>query len=190
MINTTQFHDGLIFEDENGQIVEIIEFQHHRKSQARAVVRVKLRNIHTGSLIETSYRPEDKFKEVEVEKRPFTYLYDEGDMAVFMNSENYEQVSVPIAKLKDQKKYLKDNMDLTGIYINDELLNMELPIKVPLTIASTVPGVKGDTVANMTKMATLETGAEIKVPLFINEGDKILVDTRTCAYVERVVEPK
>ena len=74
MINTTQFHDGLIFEDENGQIVEIIEFQHHRKSQARAVVRVKLRNIHTGSLIETAYRPEDKFKEVEVEKRPFTYL--------------------------------------------------------------------------------------------------------------------
>ena len=153
-------------------------------------MRVKLRNIHTGSLIETSYRPEDKFKEVEVEKRPFTYLYDEGDMAVFMNSENYEQVSVPISKLKDQKKYLKDNMELTGIYINDELLNMELPIKVPLTIASTVPGVKGDTVANMTKMATLETGAEIKVPLFINEGDKILVDTRTGAYVERVVEPK
>ena len=142
-----------IFEDENGQIVEIIEFQHHRKSQARAVVRVKLRNIHTGSLIETAYRPEDKFKEVEVEKRPFNYLYDEGDMAVFMNSENYEQVSVPIEKLKDQKKYLKDNMETIGIYINGQLLNMELPIKVPLTIASTVPGVKGDTVANMTKMA-------------------------------------
>lgn len=187
MLSTTQFREGLIFEDENGQLVEILEFQHHRKSQARAVVRVKLRNINTGSLIETAYRPEDKFKEVEVEKRPFSYLYTNGDMATFMNSETYDQVEVPVKKLGDLVKYLKDNMDATGIYINDQLFNVELPIKVPLKIASTVPGVKGDTVANMTKVATLETGAEIKVPLFINEGDTVLVDTRDGSYVERVV---
>lgn len=190
MISTPDFHEGLIFEDENGQIVELLEYQHHRKSQARAVVRVKLRNVHTGGLIETAYRPEDKFKEVDVEKRPFTYLYDEGDMSVFMNSNDYEQVSVPSAQLKNQKPYLKDNMETIGLYINDQLLTMSLPIKVPLIITSTVPGVKGDTVANTTKMATLETGAEVKVPLFINEGDKILVDTRDGSYVERVVEPK
>lgn len=188
MISTPDFHEGLIFQDENGQIVEIVEYQHHRKSQARAVVRVKLRNIHTGSLIEASYRPEDKFKEVNVEKRPFTYLYDEGDSAVFMNTETYDQVSVPNEKLVNQKKFLKDNMEVIGVFINDELLKIDLPIKVPLIITSTVPGVKGDTVANMTKVATLETGTEIKVPLFINEGDKILVDTRTGTYVERVNE--
>lgn len=186
MLSTTQFREGLIFEDENGQLVEILEFQHHRKSQARAVVRVKLRNINTGSLIETAYRPEDKFKEVDVQKRPFTYLYINGDMASFMNSETYDQVEVPVKKLGDLTKYLKDNMDATGIYINDVLFNVELPIKVPLKIASTVPGVKGDTVANMTKEATLETGAVIKVPLFINEGDTVLVDTRNGSYVERV----
>ena len=175
MLSTTEFREGLIFEDENGQLVEIIEFQHHRKSQARAVVRVKLRNINTGSVIETSYRPEDKFKEVEVEKRPFQYLYTNGDMATFMNTETYDQVEVEVKKLGDLVKYLKDNMDA-----------IEVAIKVPLKIASTVPGVKGDTVANTTKEATLETGAVIKVPLFINEGDTVLVDTRTGSYVERV----
>lgn len=186
MLSTTEFREGLIFQDENGQLVEIIEFQHHRKSQARAVVRVKLRNINTGAMIETAYRPEDKFNEVSVEKRPFQYLYMSGDMATFMNTETYDQVEVPTAKLGDLAKYLKDNMDATGIYINDQLFNVELPIKVPLKIASTVPGVKGDTVANTTKEATLETGAVIKVPLFINEGDTVLVDTRTGSYVERV----
>ena len=104
MLSTTEFREGLIFEDENGQLVEIIEFQHHRKSQARAVVRVKLRNINTGSVIETSYRPEDKFKEVEVEKRPFTYLYMSGDMATFMNAETYDQIEVPVSKLGDLSK--------------------------------------------------------------------------------------
>jgi elongation factor P len=103
-----------------------------------------------------------------------------------MNSETYDQIEVPLKKLGDLAKYLKDNMDATGIYINNQLFNVELPIKVPLKIAQTVPGVKGDTVANTTKEATLETGAVIKVPLFINEGDTVLVDTRTGAYVERV----
>ena len=159
MLSTTQFREGLIFQDENGQIVELIEFQHHRKSQARAVVRVKLRNINTGAMIETAYRPEDKFTEVAVEKRPFQYLYTTGDMATFMNTETYDQIEVPLTKLGDLAKYLKDNMDAIGIYINDQLFNVELPIKVPLKIAHTVPGVKGDTVANTTKEATLETGA-------------------------------
>ena len=153
MLSTTEFREGLIFQDENGQLVEIIEFQHHRKSQARAVVRVKLRNINTGAMIETAYRPEDKFTEVEVEKRPFQYLYTTGDMATFMNTETYDQIEVPTSKLGDLTKYLKDNMDATGIYINDQLFNVELPIKVPL---------------------------------FINEGDTVLVDTRTGNYVERV----
>jgi len=185
MITTGDFKEGLIFEDPIEGIVEIIEYQHHRKSQARAVVRVKLKKIDTGTYVETSYRPEDKFKDVSVEKRPFSYLYTEGDMAHFMNSENFEQVAVPLDKLKEQKKYLIDNMECTGLYINDRLFDIVLPIKVALTIKSTVPGVRGDTVSNLTKDAELETGTPIKVPLFINEGDKIIIDTRYCTYVER-----
>ncbi|ACC98288.1 Translation elongation factor [Elusimicrobium minutum Pei191] len=185
MISTTDFKEGLIFENENGEIVEIVDYQHHRKSQARAVVRVKLRKLGSGSYVETSYRPEDKFKEVSVEKRPFMYLYSEGDMAHFMNNESYDQVAVPLDKLENQRKYLIENMECTGLYINDQLFDIVLPIKVVLTIKSTVPGVKGDTVSNLTKEAELETGVTIKVPLFINEGDKVIMDTRYCTYVER-----
>lgn len=188
MIGTPDFKEGLIFEDENGELVEIIEYQHHRKSQARAVVRVKLRNLNTGSVIETAYRPEDKFKEVDIEKRPHNYLYTEGDMIYFMDAETYEQIAVPAEKMGHQKNYLTDNMSATGLFINGQLFAMQLPIKVDMKVVSTVPGVKGDTVSNLTKPAILESGLEIKVPLFINEGDKIRIDTRTDTYVERVNE--
>lgn len=113
------------------------------------------------------------------------YLYSEGDMAHFMNNESYDQVAVPLDKLENQRKYLIENMECTGLYINDQLFDIVLPIKVVLTIKSTVPGVKGDTVSNLTKEAELETGVTIKVPLFINEGDKVIMDTRYCTYVER-----
>lgn len=185
MITTGDFRDGLIFENENGQIVEILNYQHHRKSQARAVVRVKLRNLATGSVIETSYRPEDKFKDVSVEKRPKTYMYTEGGMAHFMDNTNYEQVSMSVEKLGEMKKFLVENMEVMGLYLNDNFFNVELPANVILEVASTVPGVKGDSVSNMMKPATLASGMELKVPLFINEGDKIRVDTRTGEYIER-----
>ncbi|MDR0953358.1 MAG: elongation factor P [Elusimicrobiota bacterium] len=186
MIGTGDFREGLIFQNENGELVEVIDYQHHRKSQARAVVRVKLRNLNTGSITEVSYRPEDKFKEVNIEKRPHNYLYTEGDMIYFMDAENYEQIGVPVEKFGHKQKYLVDNMAAIGLFIDGNLFNMELPIKVDLKVASTVPGVRGDTVSNLTKPAVLESGLEIKVPLFINEGDKIRVDTRTDTYVERV----
>ncbi len=186
MIGTGDFKEGLIFENENGEMVQVIEYQHHRKSQARAVVRVKLRNLNTGSIIETSYRPEDKFKEVSVEKRPHSYLYTEGDMVTFMDSKTYEQISIPKKKLQQQLKYMIDNMDVIGLFINDQFFNIELPIKVDLRVVSTVPGVRGDTVSNLSKPATLESGLEIKVPLFINEGDKVRIDTRSDSYIERV----
>ncbi len=186
MIGTPDFREGLIFENENGDMVEILEYQHHRKSQARAVVRVKVRNLNTGSLIETSYRPEDKFKEVTVEKRPHSYLYTEGDMVTFMDSESFEQISIPKEKLETQLKYLIDNMAVVGLFIDDKCFSIDLPIKVDLKVVSTVPGVKGDSVANLSKPATLESGLEIKVPLFINEGDTVRIDTRTDTYVERV----
>jgi len=185
MITPADFREGLIFEDENGQIVEILTHQHHRKSQARAVIRVKLRNLNTGSIIEGSYRPEDKFKSVDVDKRPKTYMYTEKGMAHFMDNQNYEQIALPVEKLGTMCNFLVENMEVSGLYFNDAFFNVELPANVLIKVASTVPGVKGDSVSNMTKPATLASGLEIKVPLFINEGDTIKVDTRTSEYLER-----
>ncbi|MBI4655676.1 MAG: elongation factor P [Elusimicrobia bacterium] len=186
MILAVDFKEGTIFEDEHGQIVEVLHYQHHRKSQARAVVRVKLKNLETGAIIETSYRPEDKFQNVLVEKRPKVYIYSDGKMAYFMDNANYEQMGLPVEKLGPTIKLLTENAEVEGLYLNEKFFNIELPANVVMKVASTVPGVRGDTVSNMMKPATIESGLEIKVPLFINEGDRVRIDTRTMEYVERV----
>ena len=185
MIGTPDFHEGLIFEDE-GQIYEILKYQHHRMSQARAVMRCKLRNLTTGSVVEKSYRPEDKFKSVDVEKRPKTYLYADGGTAHFMDQSSYEQIEFPVSKLGDSAKFLSENMEVQALYLNGKLFAIELSIGVVLKVVSTVPGIKGDSVSNLMKPATLESGVEIQVPLFVKEGDSVRVDTRTGEYVERV----
>jgi elongation factor P len=186
MISAIDFKEGTIFVNENNEIVEVLSYQHHRKSQAKAVVRVKLRNLETGAVIETSYRPEDKFKEVVVEKRPKLYMYSDSEMAYFMDTQTYEQVSVPLKKLGDQAKLLVENMEVEGLYLNDQFFTILLPSSVVLEVVETVPGVKGDSVSNIMKPAKLSSGIEIKVPLFVNVGDKVRVDTRTFEYVERV----
>jgi elongation factor P len=185
MITPQDFHEGTVFED-GGQILEVIHFQHHRMSQSRAVVRCKLRNMITGSIVEQSYRPSDKYRDIPVNRREKTYLYTENGMAHFMDDENYEQVMMTIDKIGEQAKFLSENMKVLGVYVDDKFFNVELPPNVVLTVASTVPGVKGDSVSNLTKPATLDNGLELLVPLFIKEGDKIKVDTRDCRYVERV----
>lgn len=186
MILATEFKEGTIFIDENGNTVEVLEYQHHRKSQARAVVRVKLRNLDTGSVIETSYRPEDKFKDVMVEKRPKVYMYSDAQMAYFMDNVSYEQVGVPLEKMGDMVKFLTENMEVEGLYLNDRFFNIMLPPSVVLEVVETVPGIRGDSASNVTKPARLSTGIEIKVPLFVNQGDLVRVDTRTSQYIERV----
>ncbi len=187
MISTSDFRNGMVFEDE-GQIWEIITYQHHRKSQSAAVYRTTLRSLANGNVVERSYSSGTKFREVPVTKREKSYIYDEGDKAVFMDLESYDQVSIPKEKLGPQAKFLMENMQVLGVYVDGKLTNIELPANVVLLVTSTVPGVKGDSVSNMVKPATLETGLELNVPLFIKEGDKIRVDTRTCSYVERVKE--
>ncbi len=187
MIDTSQFKNGLVFEDE-GDIVQIISYQHHRKSQSAAVYRTTLRSLSTGNVIERSYASGTKFREVPVTKREKIYSYDEGGMAVFMDSETYEQVSYPKDRLGPQAKFLNENMEVLGVYVDGKLTDIELPANVVLTVTSSEPGVKGDSVSNMTKKATLETGLEISVPLFVKEGDKIRVDTRDSSYMERVKE--
>ena len=187
MISTSDFHNGLVFEDD-GQAWEILSYQHHRKSQSAAVYRTTLRSLATGAVCEKSYASGAKFREVPVTKREKRYSYDEGENAVFIDMETYDQVSFPKSKLGPQAKFLRENMEVLGVYIDGKLTNIELPANVVLTVSSTVPGIKGDSVSNMMKPATLDTGLEVNVPLFIKEGDKIRVDTRTGQYVERFKE--
>ena len=187
MISTSDFHNGLVFEDD-GQAWEILSYQHHRKSQSAAVYRTTLRSLSSGNVCEKSYSSGTKFREVPVTKREKQYSYDEGESAVFIDMETYDQVSFPKSKLGPQAKFLRENMEVLGVYIDGKLTNIELPANVVLTVSSTVPGIKGDSVSNMMKPATLDTGLEVNVPLFIKEGDKIRVDTRTGQYVERFKE--
>ena len=184
MITATDFHERTIFED-GGQILEVLTYQHHRMSQSRAVVRCKLRNLITGSVVEKSYRPEEKFRDIPVEKREKTYLYTEGGKAHFMDNESFEQIEFPVEKLGEQSRFLTENMQVEGVYLDGKFFAVDLPASVVLKVSSTVPGVKGDSVSNMMKPATLESGIEIQVPLFIKEGDSVKVDTRTGEYVAR-----
>ena len=186
MISASDFKEGTIFINENKQIVQVLNYQHHRKSQAKAVVRVKLRNLETGAIIETSYRPEDKFEDVMVEKKPKIFMYRDSDYAYFMDASTYEQVSVEIKKLGEQAKLLVENMELEGLHLNGKFFTVIFPPTVVLEVVETGPGVKGDSVSNVMKPAKLSSGIEIKVPLFVNVGDKVKVDTRTLEYVERV----
>lgn len=188
MILSTNFNPGTIFKNENNEIVQVVTCQHHRKSQARAVVRVKLLNMETGAIIETSYRPEDKFHEVSVQKREKTYMYSDGKLAYFMDTESYEQMEIPLEKLGSASKFLVENMLVHGLYLNDKFFNIQLPANIIMEVAEAEPGVRGDSTGNVTKNAKLVSGLEVKVPLFINPGDKIKVDTRTFEYLERAKE--
>ncbi|OIN99480.1 MAG: elongation factor P [Elusimicrobia bacterium CG1_02_56_21] len=190
MILASQFKGGVLFINENGQTVEVLTVQHHRKSQARAVVRVKLRNVESGSIIETAYRPEDKFKDVSVEKRPKTYVYSDGGMAYFMDDQTYEQAGLPVEKLEASLPFMTENMPVEGLYLNGVFFSIQLPANLVMEVTETVDSIKGDTVSNVMKAAKVSTGLEIKVPMFIKEGDKVRVDTRTTEYVERYTEPK
>jgi elongation factor P len=185
MITTSDFREGLIYR-EGEQILEIITYQHHRKSQARAVVRVKVRDVNTGSILEKSYSSDEKFKDVDVRKKDFQFLYAEGETLHFMDVETYEQETLSRSKLGDQTRFLTENMDVIAVYFDGAFRTVDLPANVVQKISSSEPGFKGDSVSNLMKKAVTETGIEVKVPLFIKEGDSIRIDTRTGEYVERV----
>lgn len=187
MITTSDFKQGMVFEDE-GEFWQIITYQQHRMSQSRSTYRVTVRALSSGNVFEKSYREGTKFRDVPVARREKQYIYDEGSNAVFMDMEDYEQVAFPKERLGSQAKFLLQNMQVLGVYVDEKLTSIELPPNVALSVVSTVPGIKGDSVSNMMKPATLETGLEVQVPLFIKEGDRIKVDTRTSNYIERVAK--
>ncbi|MDD5687935.1 MAG: elongation factor P [Elusimicrobia bacterium] len=187
MVSTSDFKNGLnIVVD--GAPCQVIWFQHHKPGKGGAVMRTKLRNLETGSITETTFKSGEKFEEVSVTKRKKQFLYSAGNDYIFMDMENYEQITMQKDKLGDVVKYLKPDAEVEALYIDERFLTMDLPSNVELKVVSTVPGIRGDSVSNLVKPATLETGIEIQVPLFIKEGDLIKIDTRTGEYLLRVAK--
>ena len=185
MIGISDFKNGVLFENE-GVIYQVVWFQHHKPGKGGAVMRTKIRNVRTGSLIEQTFKSGEKFKEVTMTRKKKQYLYANGDNFTFMDTETYDQIDVPKSKIGDAAQFLKENMEVEALYLDDEFLTLDMPASVELKVTQTMPGVRGDTVSNATKPATVETGVEVQVPLFIKEGDTIKVDTRSGDYVERV----
>jgi elongation factor P len=169
----------------DGQLLSIVTVEHIKLARAGAVIKAKLRNVLTGSIFEQSFRSGDKFKTVRIDRHDCTYLYSDGSHHYFMDSKTYDQVAVDEDMLEDVLPFLKEGSEAYLLRHDDRLIGVELPIIVELEVVQTDPGFKGDTVSGGTKAAKLETGATIQVPLFIQSGDVIRVDTRTHSYVER-----
>ncbi len=184
MISAGDFRNGVTF-DMDGNVVQIIEFQHVKPGKGAAFVRTKIRNVISGAVTERTFNPTDKYPTAFVERRDMQYLYKDGDLYYFMDNETYENIPINADKLGDSFKFVKENTDVKVLSYKGSVFGVEPPFFVVLKIVETDPGFKGDTATNATKPAILETGAEVKVPLFIEEGDSIKVDTRTGDYMER-----
>ena len=184
MITAGDFRNGKTFEYE-GKLMMVVEFQHVKPGKGAAFVRTKMKNIVTGAVTETSFNPTAKFEEAFIDRIETTYSYNDGDLYYFMDNETYEQIPINKSVLSDNFKFVKENMDCKVLSYKDNVFGVEPPNFVELEVTKTEPGVRGDTATNTLKPATLETGAEIRVPLFINEGELIRIDTRTGEYMER-----
>lgn len=170
----------------NGENCAIISYQHIKPGKGGAFYQVKMRNIKTGRVVENRYRSGESMEFIRVEKRNYQYLYPEGDILMMMNGETYEQIPVERNVIGDSARFLRENDEVIISFEDEVILNAELPNHVNLAVTHTEPGFKGDTATNVTKPATVETGAEVSVPLFINEGDVIRIDTAEGSYIERV----
>ena len=184
MVTAGDFRNGVTFEMDGG-VYSIIEFQHVKPGKGAAFVRTKIRNVITGAVTEKTFNPNDKFPTAFIERKDMEYLYNDGDLYYFMDNETYEQIPINKSVLSDNFKFVKENMDCKVLSYKDNVFGVEPPNFVELEVTKTEPGVRGDTATNTLKPATLETGAEIRVPLFINEGEMIRIDTRTGEYMER-----
>ncbi|MBP3923384.1 MAG: elongation factor P [Ruminiclostridium sp.] len=185
MVTAGDFRNGMTFEEE-GNVMQVIEFQHVKPGKGAAFVRTKVRNVITGSVVEKSYNPSAKFPTAFVERKDMEYSYNDGELYYFMDTETYEQVPINPSELDDNFKFVKENMVCKVLSYKGKVFGVEPPNFVELEVTQTDPGFKGDTATNATKPATLETGAEIRVPLFIDIGEMIRIDTRTGEYMERV----
>ena len=184
MISAGDFRNGITFEMD-GNVVQVIEFQHVKPGKGAAFVRTKYKNVITGAVVERSFNPTDKYPTAYIERKDMQYLYSDGDLYYFMDMETYEQQPIDKSKLGPAFQFVKENMEVKVLSYKRNVFGVEPPNFVELEVTETDPCFKGDTATTATKTATLETGAEIKVPLFINQGDMIRIDTRTGEYMER-----
>jgi len=184
MISAGEFRNGVSFEMD-GQVFQIIEFQHVKPGKGSAFVRTKYRNVKSGGVVERSFNPNEKFERAQLDRNDMTYLYNDGDLYYFMDTVTFEQIPFPASALGDALQFLKENMVCKVLTYKGEVFGIEPPIFVELEITQTEPGVKGDTAQNATKTAVVETGATIKVPRFINQGDVVRIDTRPREYLGR-----
>ncbi len=184
MITAGDFRNGMTFE-EDGNVMQVVEFQHVKPGKGAAFVRTKTKNVITGAVVEKSYNPTAKFPTAFVERKDMEYTYSDGELYHFMDSETYEDVPISASELGDNFKLVKKNMICKVLSYKGKVFGVEPPNFVELEVTETDPGFKGDTATNATKPATLETGAEIRVPLFIDIGEIIRIDTRTGEYMER-----
>ena len=185
MISAGDFRNGVTLEID-GNVVQIIEFQHVKPGKGAAFVRAKLKNVINGGVVEKTFRPTEKFPQARIERQDMQYLYSDGDLYNFMNMETYDQIALNKETIGDALKFVKENEMVKICSHNGNVFAVEAPLFVELEVTETEPGFKGDTAQGATKPATVETGATVNVPLFVNTGDKIKIDTRSGEYLSRV----
>lgn len=185
MISTNDFKTGLTIELD-GNVFQIVDFQHVKPGKGAAFVRSKLKNVKTGAVVEKTFNAGEKVPPARVDRREMQYLYNDGENYNFMDNENFEQMALTKEQLGDGVKYLKENMNIVIMMWQGNPMGVELPNQVELEVVDTAPGIKGDTASGGSKPATLDTGAVVQVPFFVNVGDKLLIDTRTGNYIKRV----
>ena len=184
MITAGEFRNGVTFEMD-GQVYQVVEFQHVKPGKGAAFVRTKYKNVMTGAVVEKSFNPTDKMPKAHIDRREMEYLYSDGDLYYFMDSETYEQMPLNKDQIGDALKFVKENDVCKVLMYKGNVFGIEPPTFVELQIIETEPGFKGDTATGATKPATVETGAVVKVPLFVDNGERIRIDTRTGEYMER-----
>ena len=185
MIDVNDLRKGVTFELD-GQLLRVIEYHHHKPGRGNAVIRTKVRNLRTGAQFEKTFQSGDRVQDVRVENREMQYLYHDGDLYTFMDSKTYDQIVMDAKLLEEYVNYLKDGMDVAVQMYGDEPLGIEMPTAVELKVVQSDAAVRGDTATGANKYITVETGYRVQVPLFVNEGDTIRIDTRTGEYVTRV----
>ncbi|HJV17988.1 MAG TPA: elongation factor P [Bacillales bacterium] len=184
MISVNDFRTGLTIEVDGG-IWRVLDFQHVKPGKGAAFVRSKLRNLRTSAIQEKTFRAGEKVAKAQIDNRRMQYLYKNGDQHVFMDTESYEQIELPEGSIEYELKFLKENMEVSIMMYQSETLGVELPNTVELEVTDTEPGIKGDTASGGTKPATLETGLIVQVPFFVNQGDRLIINTNDSSYVSR-----
>jgi len=185
LISANELRRGMMIRMD-GDLYAVLSYQHVKPGKGPAFVRVKVRHIKKNSTVERTLRPDEKIEDIYIDRRKMQFLYADGEHAVFMDLETYEQESVPLDHLEDERQFLKENLEVDVSFYEGEIISIDFPIFVQLRVIHTEPGLKGDTATTTYKPAELETGSKIQVPLFINEGDVVKIDTRTGEYMERV----